>query len=76
MQIWDESKSASPVNRERNKPFMTHYVCAARRLRAHYGWHATPGPLHQTGSCLIIVFTPKQEAKGLVRDKLRSSTTS
>lgn len=62
MQIWDESKCASPVNGERNKPFMTHYVCAARRLQAHYRSHATPGAL-QTGSCIGIVFTPKRKVK-------------
>lgn len=65
MQIWDESKCASPVNGERNKPFMTHYVCAARRLQAHYRSHATPGAL-QTGSCIGVVFTPKRKVKGLV----------
>lgn len=64
MQIWDESKSASPVNREGNKPFMTHYVCAARRLQAHSRSHAAPGARHQTGSCTAILFTPPPQTEG------------
>lgn len=55
---------------------MTHYVCAARGLQAHYGWHATPGRLHQTGSRLVVVSTPPPPQTGAERSGYRSGVLS